>query len=48
MTLQMRHFCQVIRGEAQPVLDGRGGMRTLEATLAVKTAARTGEMVRLS
>jgi predicted dehydrogenase len=48
LTLQMRHFCQVIRGEAQPVLDGRGGIRTLETTLAVKTAARTGEMVRLS
>jgi predicted dehydrogenase len=48
LTLQMRHFCQVIRGEAQPILDGRGGTRTLETTLAVKTAARTGELVRLS
>ena len=48
LTLQMRHFCQVIRGEAQPILDGRGGTRTLETTLAVKTAARKGELVRLS
>ena len=37
-----------IRGEAKPMLDGRGGTRTLEATLAVKKAAETGGMVRLS
>ena len=48
LTLQMRHFCAVIRGEAKPVLDGRGGTRTLETTLAVKKAAKTGEVVRLS
>lgn len=48
LTLQMRHFCAVVRGEAKPILDGRGGTRTLEATLAVKTAAETGATVRLS
>src|SRR3954470_20069370 len=48
LTLQMRHFCQVIRREAAPLLDGRGGTRTLEATLAVKRAAETGGVVRLS
>ena len=48
LTLQMRHFCDVVRGGAEPVLDGRGGTRTLETTLAVKRAAETGEMVRLS
>ena len=47
LTLQMRHFCQVIRREVAPLLDGRDGTRTLEATLAVKTAAETGEIVRL-
>lgn len=47
LTLQMRHFCAVIRGEAEPLLDGRGGVRTLETTLAVKTAAETGGVVRL-
>jgi len=47
LTLQIRHFCDVIRGSAKPILDGRGGTRTLEATLAVKTAAVTGEVVRL-
>ena len=38
LTLQMRHFCEVIRGEAKPLLDGRRGARTLETTLAVKKA----------
>ncbi|MCZ2151020.1 MAG: Gfo/Idh/MocA family oxidoreductase [Bryobacterales bacterium] len=44
---QMRHFCDVARGQAQPVLDARGGARTLQATLAIHEAARTGQMVRL-
>jgi predicted dehydrogenase len=48
LTLQMRHFCAVIRGEAKPLLDGRGGTRTLETTLAVKQAAATGQVIRLS
>jgi predicted dehydrogenase len=48
LTLQMRHFCAVIRGQTKPVLDGRGGTRTLETTLAVKQAAKTGELIRLS
>lgn len=48
LTLQIRHFCQVVRGEIAPLLDGRGGTRTLETTLAVKRAAETGEIVRLS
>jgi predicted dehydrogenase len=45
---QMRHFCDVIRGAAKPLLDARGGARTLEATLAVLKAAETGEIVHLS
>ena len=48
LSLQMRHFCQVIRGESKPLLDGRGGTRTLETTLAVKKAAETGDIIRLS
>jgi predicted dehydrogenase len=48
LTLQMRHFCQVVRGEVEPLLDGRGGTRTLETTLAVKQAAATSQVVRLS
>jgi predicted dehydrogenase len=48
LTLQMRHFVQVVRGDTEPLLGGRDGTRTLETTLAVKRAARTGETVRLS
>ena len=48
LTLQMRHFCDVIRGEAEPLIDAREGTRTLETTLAVKKAAASGEPVRLS
>lgn len=47
LTLQMRHFVQVIRREAPPLLDARGGTRTLAVTLAVLEAARTGGIVRL-
>lgn len=39
LTLQMKHFLAVVRGEATPVIDGREGMRTLATTLAVKAAA---------
>ena len=48
LTLQMQHFCQVIRGESTPLLDARGGTRTLEVTLAVKRATETGALVRLA
>jgi predicted dehydrogenase len=48
LTIQMRHFCAVVRGETSPLLDGRGGTRTLETTLAVKKAAETSEVVRLT
>jgi hypothetical protein len=40
LSLQMRHFVDVARGEAEPVLNGREGSRTLKATLTVKRAAR--------
>ncbi|HUA86661.1 MAG TPA: Gfo/Idh/MocA family oxidoreductase [Bryobacteraceae bacterium] len=48
MTNQLRHFCEVARGTAKPLLDLRGAARTLEATLAVKKSAATGEVVFLS
>ncbi|TWJ14009.1 Gfo/Idh/MocA family protein [Geobacter argillaceus] len=41
-TMQMRHFCRVIRGEEKPVITGADATRTLAATLAVKEAAETG------
>lgn len=48
LTLQMRHFCAVVRREVTPLLDGRGGARTLAATLAVKEAAASGGTVELA
>ena len=48
LTNQMRHFRDVIRGIAKPLLDARGGTKTLEATLAVKEAAATGRKILLS
>ena len=43
LSLQMRHFVRVIRGDAEPLVSGREGLRTLEVTLAVKDAASSGE-----
>lgn len=47
LTAQMRHFVEVVRGNAEPIISGREGTRTLEATLAVKRAAASGTTVRL-
>lgn len=47
LTLQMRHFCAVVRGEAKPLIDAREGTKTLETTLAVKRAAAAGGLIRI-
>jgi predicted dehydrogenase len=46
LTLQMRHFCDVVRG-TPPLVSARDAARTLQATLAVKEAAESGRIVRL-
>lgn len=46
LTLEIRHFCRVVRGEEPPVLDARGGLATLAATLAVLEAAERDKPVR--
>ncbi len=48
LTAQMRHFCDVVRRTAEPVLGVREGARTLATTLAVKEAAETGRSVRVA
>jgi predicted dehydrogenase len=48
MVLQLRQFCKVVRREEPPLLDGREALRTLATTLAVKQAAASGEIVRLT
>jgi predicted dehydrogenase len=45
---QIEHFARVIRREEAPLVPGLDGVRTLEATLAVKEAATTGQTITLS
>ena len=47
-TLQLRHFIDVARGEAEPLVSAPDAARTLRATLAVREAAATGQAVVLS
>ena len=42
---QLRHFCAVIRGEAQPRVTVRDGLANLRVTEAIGEAARTGKAV---
>jgi predicted dehydrogenase len=44
---QIRHFCAVVRGEAEPVITGRDALRTLQVVQAVLEAARIGNTVEL-
>lgn len=45
--VQCDHFCDVIEGRKSPRIDATDAARTLETTLAVLDAARTGERVEL-
>lgn len=45
--LQAAHFARVALREEAPLVSGRDGLRTLEATLAVKTASASGQAVQL-
>ena len=47
LVLQLRHFCDVVRGRAEPLVSARDGLETLRVVAAVKQAARGGRMVRL-
>lgn len=44
---QLRHLRAVVEGREVPVCSGIDGLRTLQATLAVHEAARTGSTVQL-
>jgi predicted dehydrogenase len=48
LTLQIRNFCAVIRGQDAPVVSGREGLSTLKVIAAVKEAAATGRVVRIA
>ena len=45
LPLQIRHFCDVIRGRAAPFVPAREGLAALRVIAAIKEAARTGGMV---
>lgn len=45
LAAQLAHFAQVIRGEATPRVTAADARKTLQATLAVAEAARTGRTV---
>ena len=47
LATQLRHFCDVVRGDEQPLIDGREALRTLEVTLAVERAATDGGAISL-
>lgn len=44
---QLAHFCQVIRGQAQPLVSVRDGLRNLQVIEAIGDAARSGHTVNL-
>jgi predicted dehydrogenase len=45
---QLEHFAAVIRGEVEPVCNGRDGLSTLKVVDAVIESARTGQPVDLA
>lgn len=45
---QLQHFKAVIEGQEAPLCSALDGLRTLQATLAVREAARSGQPVRLA
>ncbi|MBN9435629.1 Gfo/Idh/MocA family oxidoreductase [Bosea sp. (in: a-proteobacteria)] len=47
LRVQVRHFGEVIRGEAKPIVSGREGLETLRVIEAVKQAASTGAVVTI-
>jgi len=46
-TVQMRHFCSVIRGEEAPRINAADATKSLAATVAVLEAAREGRRITL-
>ncbi len=47
LALQLNHFCDVICGNANPIVSGREGLETLRVTEAIKSSARSGKTVHL-
>ncbi|RWB30274.1 Gfo/Idh/MocA family oxidoreductase [Mesorhizobium sp.] len=48
LVLQIRQFCNVIRGDEPPLVSGREGLETVRVIDAVKRSAATGERIKLN
>jgi predicted dehydrogenase len=48
LSLQIKQFCKVIRGEEKPLVSGREGVMTLKVIDAVRQAAHSGNTIRLA
>ena len=44
---QIAHFAEVIRGNAEPLVSGLEGLRTLRVVEAIQQSAETGKTVHL-
>jgi len=44
---QMEHFGAVVRGEAQPLVSARDGLKNLRVTEAIAEAARSGKVIAI-
>lgn len=47
LALQMRHFCEVVEGRAEPLVPAREALRTLRVVAAVKEAAQLQRAVEI-
>ena len=47
LSVQLQHFCQVIRGEVDPLVSVRDGLQNLRVTEAILEAAKSEKLVRL-
>jgi len=47
LALQLAHFCDVIRGAAEPKVTVRDGLQNLRVVEAIREAARTGAMIEI-
>jgi predicted dehydrogenase len=47
LPIQLRHFFDVIRRDAEPLVSGEEGLATLRVIEAIKASARSGETIHL-
>ena len=48
IAIQLEHFCRVIRGEEEPLIDARDGAHSLAAALAVIESIETRAPVEVA